>query len=108
MTAIVAAAPLSRPLANPPVPKVEAANAAHAGSEEARESADRAAAYLAAEMRRERVRAVLLMVLPPVLGIALFIGIWALVSLSSPQLPSPVRTWASAVQLFSDPFYRKG
>jgi nitrate/nitrite transport system permease protein len=99
---------LPQPLDNPPVPKVQAANAAHAGEEEARESADRAAAYLAAELRRERVRAVLLVVLPPILGIALFVGIWALVSLTSPQLPSPAKTWVSAVQVFSDPFYRKG
>jgi nitrate/nitrite transport system permease protein len=105
---LVAVAPPPQPLSNPPVPRVQAANAAHADEEAVRESADRAAAYLAAELRRERVRAVLLMVLPPILGIALFIGIWAVVSLSSPQLPSPAKTWASAVQVFGDPFYRKG
>jgi len=105
---LVAVAPLPQPLANPPVPGIQAANASNALEEEARESADRAAAYLAAELRRERVRAVLLTVLPPVLGIALFVGIWALVSLGSPQLPSPAKTWVSAVQVFSDPFYRKG
>jgi len=101
---LVAIAPVPQALTNPPVPTVKAANAAHADEEAVRESADRAAAYLAAELRRERVRAVLLMVLPPILGIALFIGIWALVSLTSPQLPSPAKTWASAVQVFSDPF----
>jgi len=105
---LVALAPIPQALPNPPVPRVQAANAAHAGDEEARESAERAAAYLAAELRRERVRAVLLAVLPPILGIALFLGIWALVSLTSPQLPSPGKTWASAVQVFGDPFYRKG
>jgi nitrate/nitrite transport system permease protein len=46
--------------------------------------------------------------LPPALGMLLFIGIWALVSQSSPQLPNPVKTWNSAVQLFSNPFYRNG
>ncbi|MDP2754566.1 MAG: nitrate ABC transporter, permease protein, partial [Nitrospirota bacterium] len=46
--------------------------------------------------------------LPPLLGLLLFVGIWALVSQTSPQLPGPAKTWASAVQLFSDPFYRKG
>jgi nitrate/nitrite transport system permease protein len=91
-------------------PRLEAANAAHAAldKEEARESAERAAAYLAAELRRERVRAVLLMVLPPILGVALFIAIWAMISMSSPQLPSPAKTFASAIKVFSDPFYRKG
>ncbi|MBU0593241.1 MAG: nitrate ABC transporter permease [Gammaproteobacteria bacterium] len=46
--------------------------------------------------------------IPPVLGLALFIGIWALVSQSSPQLPGPAKTWESAQILFSDPFYNKG
>ena len=54
------------------------------------------------------MRAVLLTILPPVLGIALFIGLWSLVSMTSPQLPSPAKTWTSAVDVFSDPFYRKG
>ena len=34
--------------------------------------------------------------MPPLLGLALFIGIWALVSQTSPQLPGPLKTWASA------------
>ena len=46
--------------------------------------------------------------LPPVLGILLFIGIWALISQSNSQLPSPVKTWLSAVDVFSKPFYRNG
>jgi nitrate/nitrite transport system permease protein len=52
-------------------------------------------------------KAVLLWLLPPVLGLALFIGIWAIVSQTSPNLPGPLKTWHSAVQLFSDPFYQK-
>jgi nitrate/nitrite transport system permease protein len=47
-------------------------------------------------------------VLPPILGILLFLGVWALISQSNSQLPSPVKTWASAVDLFSKPFYRNG
>lgn len=47
-------------------------------------------------------------ILPPIIGFALFLGIWALMSQQSPNLPGPVKTWQSAVQLFSDPFYRKG
>ena len=46
--------------------------------------------------------------LPPLLGILMFIGVWAIVAGSSPNLPGPAKTWASAVQLFSDPFYQKG
>ena len=46
--------------------------------------------------------------LPPLLGIALFIMLWGVVSQTSPNLPGPVKTWHSAVQLFSNPFYRNG
>ena len=68
----------------------------------------RAAAYRKAEAARARLRAALARLVPPLLGIALFIGLWAMVSATSPQLPSPGRTFASAVDVFSHPFYRKG
>ncbi|HRE17569.1 MAG TPA: nitrate ABC transporter permease [Rhodocyclaceae bacterium] len=53
-------------------------------------------------------KAVLMAVLPPLIGLALFIGIWALISMTSPQLPGPGKTWAAAVKLFADPFYNNG
>ena len=46
--------------------------------------------------------------LPPLLGLALFALIWGLLAQTSPNLPGPVKTWHSAVALFSDPFYQKG
>ena len=49
-----------------------------------------------------------MVILPPVLGILMFIGIWALIAGSNPNLPGPGKTWVSAVQVFSDPFYQKG
>jgi len=85
-----------------------AANASTIDEVEAGETAARAAAFAVAELRRERVRAALLAVLPPLFGIALFIGLWALVAMTSPQLPSPAKTWVSALDVFSNPFYRKG
>ena len=59
-----------------PVPYPQAANAPRAGIvvDDAKEAADRAAAYLAAELRRERVRGWIGMILPPILGIALLRG----------------------------------
>jgi nitrate/nitrite transport system permease protein len=87
------------PALPPPTAANERDGASTLKGEEARERAER---------RREQVRAVLLRLLPPVLGVLLFIGVWALVSVTSPQLPSPSKTWASAVRVFSDPFYRKG
>jgi nitrate/nitrite transport system permease protein len=54
-------------------------------------------------------RAMWLTIVPPVLGLALLVGIWAMVSLtSSNNFPSPWATAQQAVQIFSDPFYQKG
>ncbi len=62
--------------------------------------------------RRQRAGAVLgaalRLLLPPLLGLAAFVGLWALVAQSSPQLPGPVRVFDAAVTLFADPFYRNG
>ncbi len=44
---------------------------------------------------------------PPVLGLVLFVLAWAQLSILS-DLPGPLQTWHSAVQVFSDPFYQKG
>src|SRR3569832_2543055 len=46
--------------------------------------------------------------LPPILGLMLFVLLWAMVSKGSEGLPGPHATWVSAVELFSDPFYNKG
>jgi len=54
-------------------------------------------------------RPLLLRVLPPVFGLALLVGLWALVAMTSAgSFPSPAETWKQAVVVFSDPFYRKG
>ena len=54
-------------------------------------------------------RAVSLVVLPPFFGLALLVGIWALLSMSTASnIPSPLETWRQARLVFSDPFYSKG
>ncbi|GLZ86956.1 nitrate ABC transporter, permease protein [Metapseudomonas resinovorans] len=45
---------------------------------------------------------------PPLLGLLLFIGLWALVAARSEGLPGPLSTWHSALELFADPFYDNG
>ena len=47
-------------------------------------------------------------IIPPLFGIALMIGIWALVAIKSGNIPGPDKTWAAALKLFADPFYRNG
>ena len=52
--------------------------------------------------------ALLLKTIPPLLGIALLVGIWALLTIKSTTFPSPWETFVELVKVFSDPFYRKG
>jgi nitrate/nitrite transport system permease protein len=46
--------------------------------------------------------------LPPLLGVLALIAVWAAISGVSTYLPGPAKTFTSAVELFSDPFYRRG
>lgn len=50
-----------------------------------------------------------LAVLPPVCGLGLLAGLWAVVASTTGQsIPGPIETWHQAVEVFSDPFYRNG
>jgi len=62
----------------------------------------------AASRFAETGRWVVRILVPPVLGLVLFVLLWALVSKGSEGLPGPHETWLSAVELFSDPFYVNG
>ena len=46
--------------------------------------------------------------LAPVIGFALFVALWEILARTGGRLPDPVSTWHSAVEVFGDPFYRKG
>ena len=45
---------------------------------------------------------------PPLIGMALLVGIWALLTMKSTTFPTPAATFMEAVKVFSDPFYSKG
>ena len=53
-------------------------------------------------------RAVLLAVLPPLLGLALLVLVWQGIAANNGSFPSPAVTWDAAVKLFADPFYSNG
>jgi len=53
-------------------------------------------------------RSMWLAVLPPIIGIALLLTIWALLTMKSTTFPSPKETFDAAAKLFADPFYDKG
>ena len=93
------------------------ATAGQAGAEPARAvvaAAPQAATKqpVKAEPRRARPpidwRGVWLAVLPPVLGIALLVVIWAIGTAGGGNLPTPAATFDAALKLFADPFYRNG
>lgn len=46
--------------------------------------------------------------IPPILGMILFVALWAMIANTNKSIPGPMETWLSAVELFSDPFYDKG
>lgn len=54
------------------------------------------------------IRATMKWLLPPMFGLMLFVAVWTLVSYQSQGLPGPIPTFHSAVEVFSDPFYRHG
>jgi nitrate/nitrite transport system permease protein len=89
-----------------------AAGAAPAPAAEAPRAVAAPAPAAPAVQRPPRVpidwRGVWLAVLPPVLGIALLVGIWAIGTAGSSSLPTPAATFDAAVKLFADPFYRNG
>jgi nitrate/nitrite transport system permease protein len=48
-------------------------------------------------------------VMPPVLGLLLLVLIWSMVSMATAgSIPTPIDTAKQAIDIFSDPFYRKG
>jgi nitrate/nitrite transport system permease protein len=51
----------------------------------------------------------LMEVMPPVLGMVLLVLIWSMVSMGTAgSIPTPIDTAKQAIDIFSDPFYRKG
>ncbi|HEX6705872.1 MAG TPA: nitrate ABC transporter permease [Albitalea sp.] len=49
-----------------------------------------------------------LKLLAPLAGIALLVGVWALLTIKGGSFPTPAATFEEAVKVFSDPFYSKG
>ncbi len=56
----------------------------------------------------EKVSAQLRVMLPPVLGLLVLLGIWHVATFKGGSIPGPAQVWQAAVALFSDPFYRNG
>ena len=103
----------SIPKARPDAMKSEANYSESTGITAQKDSETAALAAPAAQVAATRQpydwRGLMLTVLPPIFGLALLIGIWALVSIgTASSIPSPLETFKQAMVVFSDPFYRKG
>ena len=46
--------------------------------------------------------------IPPMFGLGLLLVIWSLIASQTEGFPGPIKTWASAVELFAHPFYVNG
>ena len=62
----------------------------------------------AATVKGATAKALLARFIPPLLGYLGLLAVWALAARHAPYLPGPIKTWHTAVTLFSDPFYIKG
>jgi nitrate/nitrite transport system permease protein len=96
-------------IANPPAQPASGADANSAATVEAAPRKRRTEAFDAVRRGslRGRLRALAAIVAPPALGIAFLVLVWEIISLSSSGIPTPLATLQEAVNLFSDPFYRK-
>ena len=61
--------------------------------------------FKVAKRRHNKTYDFLKIVLPPMFGILLFLGLWTLISHLTPVLPGPINTWKSALEVFAHPFY---
>ena len=58
--------------------------------------------------RRARAPEWLPAVLAPIVGLALFVAMWAILAKQGGRIPDPGTVFAAAVKIFADPFYSKG
>ncbi|MES2917624.1 MAG: nitrate ABC transporter permease [Pseudomonadota bacterium] len=67
-----------------------------------------AGARLLARLKAVAWGALVVRAVAPLLGLSLFIALWAALSVYRKDLPGPAETWAAATLLFADPFYVNG
>ena len=60
------------------------------------------------DYRRARAPEWVFNVVSPILGLAVFIALWAVVAKQGGRLPGPDVVWDAALKIFADPFYVKG
>jgi len=102
----VSAIPLRKEL---PAPAPARPSGPHPAAEKLAARADAAKAKLETTgYRRARAPDWLVRSLASLAGLALFVGVWAVVAKQGGRIPDPAVVWDAAVKIFADPFYRKG
>jgi nitrate/nitrite transport system permease protein len=88
-----------------PVGRAAAAVVAHTAAPTRNAAAEQAAANLRIAVRRRGEIAA--RIAAPVLGLVVFLMIWAAIAQMG-TIPGPAKTWEAAKVVFSDPFYKNG
>ena len=57
---------------------------------------------------KSRASGLLQALVPPAFGLAMLVMMWQILAANNTAFPTPAATFAEAVKLFSDPFYRNG
>ncbi|MBV7538736.1 nitrate ABC transporter permease [Duganella sp. sic0402] len=55
---------------------------------------------------RQQASATALKIIAPLVGAALLVAVWQLITVNNASFPTPAATLAEAIKMFSDPFYR--
>ncbi|MBV5324019.1 MAG: hypothetical protein J0626_01455, partial [Rhodospirillaceae bacterium] len=55
---------------------------------------------------RQQASALAMKIIAPLLGAALLVLVWQIITIKNSSFPTPLATLHEAVTLFSDPFYR--
>src|SRR5712691_2250131 len=66
------------------------------------------APFEATGQRRAQAPEWLLDVLACLVGLAVFVAVWALIAKYGGRIPDPVTVWSAAAKIFAHPFYQKG
>ncbi len=61
-----------------------------------------------ASKRQQQLKAFFQWLLPPMFGLLMLLAAWSLIAAQTQGLPGPIKTFHSAVELFSHPFYVNG
>ncbi len=100
--------PSSMPKGERKRPSLRSVNAPHPSAESLTDLRSRKEALSPAAHVRPSTPVWLVNLTAWILGIAIFLAFWAVVSNIRPDLPGPIKVWHAALKVFANPFYVNG